>query len=383
MWLEVLRSKDEAFLYFKKIKALAESDRGVRLRAFRTDRGGEFNSIEFTRFCEEQGVRRNTTAPYSPQQNGVVERRNQTVVEMARSLMKSMQVPATFWAEAVRTAVHILNRSPTRSLKGLTPYEAWRGRKPKVDYFRTFGCVAHMKIVGPGMNKLSDRSRSGVFVGYEEGSKAYRVFDPVENKLYITRDVVFEEEKKWAWSANGDGIAAAERFIVVYSDETEDVQQRRGTEHAQCTPDPPSPPTSPSARPSPDAAASGSSSESTAASSSSSPAPLILPTHHMRTRAQNGIFMPNPRYAEELELGELDELCMSAAEEPSSVDEALEQAPWRNAMEEEMRCIRENMTWELSTLPTGHRAIGLKWVFKVKRDPAGNVLKHKARLVAK
>jgi hypothetical protein len=103
----------------------------------------------------------------------------------------------------------------------------------------------------------------------------------------------------------------------------------------------------------------------------------------MRTRAQNGIFMPNPRYAEELELGELDELCMSAAEEPSSVDEALEQAPWRNAMEEEMRCIRENMTWELSTLPTGHRAIGLKWVFKVKRDPAGNVLKHKARLVAK
>jgi hypothetical protein len=109
----------------------------------------------------------------------------------------------------------------------------------------------------------------------------------------------------------------------------------------------------------------------------------MLPTHHMRTRAQNGIFMPNPRYAEELELGELDELCMSAAEEPSSVDEALEQAPWRNAMEEEMRCIRENMTWELSTLPTGHRAIGLKWVFKVKRDPAGNVLKHKARLVAK
>jgi transposase InsO family protein len=141
MWLEVLRSKDEAFRYFKKIKALAESDRGVRLRAFRTDRGGEFNSTEFTRFCEEQGVRRNTTAPYSPQQNGVVERRNQTVVEMARSLMKSMQVPATFWAEAVRTAVHILNRSPTRSLKGVTPYEAWRGRKPKVDYFRTFGCV--------------------------------------------------------------------------------------------------------------------------------------------------------------------------------------------------------------------------------------------------
>jgi transposase InsO family protein len=76
MWLEVLRSKDEAFRYFKKIKALVETDREVKLRAFRTDRGGEFNSLEFATFCEEAGIRRNTTAPYSPQQNGVVERRN-------------------------------------------------------------------------------------------------------------------------------------------------------------------------------------------------------------------------------------------------------------------------------------------------------------------
>jgi transposase InsO family protein len=220
MWLEVLHSKDEAFRFFKKIKALAETDRGVKLRAFRTDRGGEFNSLEFTTFCEEAGIRRNTTAPYSPQQNGVVERRNQTVVEMARSLMKSMSVPATFWAEAVKTAVHILNRSPTRSLKGMTPYEAWRGKKPRVEYFRTFGCTAHFKLVRPGITKLSDRARAGVFVGYEEGSKAYRVFDPVGNRVHITRDVVFEEEKKWSWDKPAVAEEGLDRFTVVFSDET-------------------------------------------------------------------------------------------------------------------------------------------------------------------
>ena len=78
------------------------------------------------------------------------------MVEMARSLLKSMGVPATFWAEAVKTAVHILNRAPTRSLKGMTPYEAWRGKKPRVDYFRTFGCTTHMKVVGPGVTKLCE-----------------------------------------------------------------------------------------------------------------------------------------------------------------------------------------------------------------------------------
>ena len=122
MWLEVLKSKDEAFRYFKKIKAHAEMQGNARLRAFRTDRGGEFTSNEFAAYCEGLGIQRNTTTPYSPQQNGVVERRNQTVVEMARSLMKAMGVPCAFWGEAVRTAVHILNRSSTRSLQGIAPY---------------------------------------------------------------------------------------------------------------------------------------------------------------------------------------------------------------------------------------------------------------------
>jgi hypothetical protein len=102
MWLEVLRSKDEALKFFKKISALEENEKGLKMKAFRTDRGGEFNSKEFTDFCSEKGIKRHTTSPYSPQQNGVVERRNQTIVEMARCMLKSMKMPSVFWAEAVQ-----------------------------------------------------------------------------------------------------------------------------------------------------------------------------------------------------------------------------------------------------------------------------------------
>lgn len=96
MWLELIKSKDEAFASFKKVKIAAESESGKCLKAFRTDRGGEFNSWLFIVLCNEHGIKHSTTAPWTPQQNGVVERRNQSVVEMARCLLKSMKVPGQF-----------------------------------------------------------------------------------------------------------------------------------------------------------------------------------------------------------------------------------------------------------------------------------------------
>lgn len=101
----------------------------------------------------------------------------------------------------MKTAVHILNCAPTRSLNGKTPYEAWYRRRNKVHYFHTFGYVVHVKKVGPSMTKLSDRSMPMVLLGYEERSKAYHVYGLKTKKPHITRDVVFEEEKKWDWEA--------------------------------------------------------------------------------------------------------------------------------------------------------------------------------------
>ncbi|WVZ84036.1 hypothetical protein U9M48_031114 [Paspalum notatum var. saurae] len=149
--------------------AKVEVETGCKLKVLRTDRGGEFTSVEFGRYCADEGVERHLTAPYSPQQNGVVERRNQTVVGMAQSMLKAKML-AEFWGEAVSTAVFILNRTPMKSLKGVTPFEAWHGKKPDVAFMHTFGCVGHVKNVKPHLSKLEHRSTPMVFLGYEHGS---------------------------------------------------------------------------------------------------------------------------------------------------------------------------------------------------------------------
>ncbi|WVZ75264.1 LOW QUALITY PROTEIN: hypothetical protein U9M48_023337 [Paspalum notatum var. saurae] len=174
MWVELLATKDQALHYIKKIKASSKNELGEKLKAIITDRGGEFKPHLFILFCNETGIKHFTTTPYTPQQNGVVERRNQNVVEMARCMLKSKVVPPKFLG------------------------------KPKVSHLCTFGCVAHMKNTGPSLNKLSDRSTKMVFFGYEQGSKGYRLFDPVSKKLYVSRDVVFEENRAWEWSSKWD-----------------------------------------------------------------------------------------------------------------------------------------------------------------------------------
>jgi len=198
MWVELLETKDEAFRCFKRVKTLAETERSCKLRAFHSGRGGEFNSIEFREYCDEQGMKHFTTKPYTPQQNGVVERRNRTAVEMARCLLKSKGVPEEFWGEAVSTAVYLLNRAPTKSLQVRTPYEAWHNRKPNAQHLRTFGCVVHVKKLGPGDTKLFDRSIPMVLmIGYEAETKGYRVYDLVAKRLHISWDVIFEENRGW------------------------------------------------------------------------------------------------------------------------------------------------------------------------------------------
>lgn len=123
--------KDEAFKCFKRVKALAETEHGGKFRAFCSDHGGEFNSIEFKEYCNKHGVKYLTTTLYTPQQNGTIECSNRTVVEMVRCLLKSKNVPGEFWGEAISTAVYLLNHALTKSLQGRTPYEACTTRSPR------------------------------------------------------------------------------------------------------------------------------------------------------------------------------------------------------------------------------------------------------------
>jgi len=198
VWIALLLSKDGGAAEIKRIQAAAERKASKPVHALRTDRGGEFLACDFEQFCIDLGVHRQLSAPYSLQQNGVVERRNQSVVGTAWCMFKAKQLPGEFWGEAVKTAIYLLNRSSSKSIGGQTPYELWTGSTPGVQHLRTFGCIAHMKLTTPNLKKLDDRSRRTIFVGYEAGSKAYRLFDPSTQRVHISHDVVFDEAAQWS-----------------------------------------------------------------------------------------------------------------------------------------------------------------------------------------
>ena len=109
----------------------------------------------------------------------------------------------------------ILNRAPTKALKGKTPFEAWHGRKPNVSFLRTFGCIGHLRKVKPVLTKLEDKSTPMVLLGYEEGTKAYRLYDPCGGKVVVSRDIMFDEKAAWDWDSLGMGEAGGFTSIFV------------------------------------------------------------------------------------------------------------------------------------------------------------------------
>ena len=158
VWIYFLVAKSETFTTFKNCKSLVEKESSELIYCLSTDRGGEFTSNEFNEFCRINGISRQLTTSYTPQKNGVAERKNQTIMNMVQCMLCDKQVPKAFWLEAARWIVHVLNRSPTLVVKDKTPEEMWSGVKPKVDYLRVFGCLAHVHVPDQKRTKLDDKS---------------------------------------------------------------------------------------------------------------------------------------------------------------------------------------------------------------------------------
>lgn len=157
------------------------------IKCLRTDRGGEYNSTEFKDYCKEHGIKRQLTTAYTPQQNGVAERKNRSIMNTVRTILTEKGVPKVFWPEAVQWANHVLNRSPTVAIKDMTPEEAWSDRKPDVEHFKIFGCIGHVHVPDQRRTKLDDKSIKCVMLGFSCESKAYSMYDPVEMKIHTSR----------------------------------------------------------------------------------------------------------------------------------------------------------------------------------------------------
>ncbi|PRQ17740.1 putative RNA-directed DNA polymerase [Rosa chinensis] len=357
-WVYFLNEKSQAFTTFKSFKCLVEKETGDYIQCLRTDRGGEFTSQEFNTFCSTHGISRQLTAAYTPQQNGVAERKNRTIMNMVRSMLSEKQVPKVFWPEAVNWSIHILNRSPTLAVKDMTPEEAWSGIKPVVHYFKVFGCIAHVHIPEAKRKKLDNKSYKCVLLGVSEESKAYRLYDPISERIVVSRDVVFEEDESWEWGRTAEEVRLD---VLDWSDgeeeENESAQSEEENEYAQ-------------------------SEEENVNNDDAEEEEEIL--EEGRTRMQP-VWMQDYVSGEGLsEEEETNNVVMfTSVTDPATFEEAFKSAKWKAAMDQEIEAIERNHTWELTTLPAGAKTIGVKWIFKTKLNENGEVDKCKARLVAK
>lgn len=193
VWVYFLKSKDQVFEKFLEWKAMVEKSAGRKLKVFRTDNGGV--SKEFEGYLMTEGVCHELTIPKTPEQNGVAERMNRTLVEATRAMLVGANLPHRFWAEGLSTATYLQNRSPTKAVCGKTPYEAWTGEKPRVDGLRVFGCQAFAHVPKDERKKLDSKSRKCVLLGYGTTTKGYRLYDPVK-VFHARRD--FQRAEVWA-----------------------------------------------------------------------------------------------------------------------------------------------------------------------------------------
>ncbi|GJY91981.1 retrotransposon protein, putative, ty1-copia subclass [Tanacetum coccineum] len=295
------------------------------------------------------GIVSQLTPPYTPQHNGVSERRNQTLLDMVRSMINLTMLPKSFWGYALESTVRILNMIPTKKVKR-TPYEIWHGKAPKLSYLRVWGCEALVKR--DTLDKLDPRSIKCVFVGYPKEMMGYYFYYPLENKIFVARNAEFFENRLMVQEASGSHVLLESSM----SDEGLELIQEEDTQPFENT----------------------SEVHNEVAPNEVEPQNVKVPI-----RRSARIHQAPDRYdfyvdVEEYELEDLNE--------PPNYKAALsdpESDKWLEAMNTEMQSMKDNQVWVLVELPPNGRTIRSKWLFKKKTDMDGKVHTFKARLVGK
>ena len=165
-WLFLLKRKPEAFNCFQVFKELNENEIDMKIKCLRYDNGGEFVSNEFNNYCDENGIKIHLFVTETPQQNGVLERKNRAVMEMERTMLNESRLSNMFWPQAFHIVVHIMNRSFLGNNNDKKPYQLWKGRQASIKHFIIFGSKCYIKRIDKNMGKLDFRADEGILVGY-------------------------------------------------------------------------------------------------------------------------------------------------------------------------------------------------------------------------
>jgi hypothetical protein len=362
--VQPLARKSDVSTAVKDMLTLLENQSGYKVQRLRCDNGSEYINANLKAYCRDNGIKLETTVRYTPEQNGAAERLNRTLMDKVRPMLAASALPKHLWADAVVTANYVRNRSPV-SGRDKTPYELFYGSKPDVSNLRTFGARAYALTPKPLRNKLEDTSELGRFLGYPAGTKGYKIL--LDNgRIIISRDVTFVED------GNTNGRQAPEHEIDVSDDSASEYEEPVGAKEPAREEQPghATTPAGGSRRPSP---ASGDPATSKRPKRAATEVPASVwreESYKITGRKRNLAGAAH----------------MAVIHEPATLEEALasEQAEfWKEAANDEMASLLANDTWVVEPSPPGVNPIPVKWVFKAKRDAAGNVERYKARLVAK
>ncbi|BAA97099.1 retroelement pol polyprotein-like [Arabidopsis thaliana] len=460
VWTFLMAEKSEVSRLIRNFCAMSERQFCKSIKTVHSDNGTEFMCLKS--FFQEQGIIHQTSCVDTRQQNGRVERKHRHILNVARTCLFQSHLPRKFRGESILTAIHLINRTPTKILHGKSPYEVLFGSRPSYSALRTFGCLCYAHYRARDKDKFSERSRRCVFVGYPYGKKGWRLYDLEKNKFFVSRDVVFQETVFPYGTIESSSIPFSPSMFppsTIFHDD--DWLQPQADISISPTVDLSSPttiptltttsppvivttPTSPLSLSHPMVLTPSSNSNPGSPSSPSSPlppssspslSPLSSPeaspglpellgkghrqklpsvllkdfvahhatapslTNNTPSTASSATFT-DPSLSKTVCGKILDSIPISISDEkfsglhrvfmvaitsdtePTSYHQASQIKEWCAAMGLEITALEENHTWDITTLPPGKKAIGSKWVYKLKYNSDGTLERHKARLVA-
>lgn len=361
-WVDFLRNKSDALESFRILALQLKQDKGGIIQ-IKSDHGGEFQNEQFDKFCHSQGIRHQYAAPRTPQQNGVVERKNRTLQEMARAMLCGNSVPSGFWAEAINTACYVINRVYVKPKTKTTPYEILKGKTPNLSHMHVFGCLCYILNDKEHLGKFEARSDVGMFLGYSVNSSAYRVFNQRTKFVGDNVNVVFDDSIGFyeaRVTQTIEGVTPSSSRQAENEAENEAKEESEGDDEPEMT-------------------------------------KVDLDQgkvhkNHSSSDVIGGLFDERVTRKKQIDFKEMVKLacfmvkmneveCFVSLIEPKNIQEALDDEFWTESMHLELEQFERLQVWELVPRPKNVNIIGTKWIHKNKTDEEGNVIRNKSRLV--
>lgn len=404
--VKLLRSKDEAYEAFAQFANLYENNaNNKRIRILATDNGTEYVNKRFRSLLDQKGIVHQLSPAYTKEPNGIIERVNRTLVDKVRCLLAKAKLPLAFWGEACLTAAYLYNRTPHSSISFKTPYEMKHSKKPDISHIRTFGSLAFYKAKGNHVKKLDDRVHKGVLVGFNE--PLYKVYDISIKKCVWVRDIHIMENKfvksdiaQESEATNLPDMHGVQTYLQVHFPNESHAQNHASQDELS---------SSPNRSLGKQVIAQSNDGRSSHSSQNIGDVPQLdqnddvesLDDHNSDELAKSIRMVNNVpalkihktiAQSQESNVHEqnddIDELALivNINDEPSTYKQAMcsaQKTEWQKAMQAEIDELEAQQTWSLTTLPQGKAPLRGRWVYKVKTDLNGNVVKYKARWVVK